>query len=167
LNTTRVGQGRLYRAHEELKIYLNNLLSALTLSSVFIGLVSSSVAYFSFLLFNVKPNFILLFASFCVTFSLYNINKFTDKEEDSINIPERGLFIQNRGHLLFPLSVVSYIIALVAGGIERLEVVPILLLPILLGMVYSVKVSSDFIRLKDIFVARFSHIFLSIFIHVY
>jgi len=154
LNTTRVGQGRLYRAREELKLYLDNLLSALTLSSVFIGLVSSSVAYFSFLLFNVEPNFILLFASFCVTFSLYNINKFTDKEEDLINIPERGLFIQNKGHLLLPLSVVAYITALIVGGVENLEVVPILLLPILLGMVYSVKISSDFIRLKDIFIVK-------------
>ena len=96
----------------------------------------------------------MLFAALLVTFSVYSFNKLTDRKEDLVNVPERFDFAKGKGSFLISFSVLSYAIALLLGALESGLVVPILLIPLCSGIIYSMKISPDVSRLKDIFVAK-------------
>ena len=125
-------------------------LSFLILNSLFISLVCFSLTYFSFLMFNTKPDLKLLFAMFFTMLGVYNLNKLTDKDEDSINLPERADYVTgNEKTLLFTL-VISYLIAILLGFSVNIWAVIIILFPLLAGIIYSVEISPKIPRLKDI-----------------
>jgi len=106
--------------------------------------------YFSFLLFNIELNSKLLLAAFFVTFTVYNLNKLTDKEEDSVNLPERGDYVQGNERLLLLLSIFSYFIALLLGFLVNFLTMPVLLFPFIVGIFYSMRIHPKLPRLKDI-----------------
>ncbi|MCK4348986.1 MAG: UbiA family prenyltransferase, partial [Thermoplasmatales archaeon] len=139
------------RIFEYANIWLKEGISFLASSSLFIATVSFCVAYFSFLLFNMSPNYTLLFAASLVTFSVYNINKVTDKEEDSVNLLERYAFVKHKERILISFSVIAYIIALLIVTLENTLLIPIFLVPLFCGIIYSTRTFSNLPRLKDIF----------------
>ncbi len=96
----------------------------------------------------------LLAASYGVTFSLYTVNKLTDQEEDAVNMPERYEFVKGKKWLLTVASLVFYGVAVVLGGLERLLAVPVLLVPVVFGGLYSVRLTAHAPRLKDIVVVK-------------
>ncbi|MDY6964608.1 MAG: UbiA family prenyltransferase [Halobacteriota archaeon] len=138
---------------EKLERWFEKFVSFLILSSLFVAISGLSVICFSFLFFEIPPKPDMLLAFFLVTYSIYSLNKLTDKEEDSVNVPERADFIKNRENILIFLTIVTYGIALMLGLLESILAIPVLLIPLASGMVYSVKIFSG-IRLKDVFAVK-------------
>lgn len=109
------------------------------------------VIVFSFYLFDLFPN-LLLITSFClVTFSVYSLNTVTDFEEDAINKPNYKKF-ENRKKIIVCISILSYISALIIGAIVTLKSIAVLLIPFLAGIFYSVRIKG--FRLKNIFIGK-------------
>jgi 4-hydroxybenzoate polyprenyltransferase len=155
LNTIRREHIELKRELEKAFVAGRKVVSFLVSSSLFVALALFSVIYFSFLALNISPDFPMFFAAFLVTFSLYNLNKITDKEEDTFNNPDRLTFITNRTHILLTFSVISYIIALFIGVTSgEIVAIIVLLLPLWVAILYSVRIAPGFRRLKDIYIAK-------------
>lgn len=155
MNTIRREHIELKRELEKAILVGRKVVSFLVSSSLFVALALFSVVYFSFLALNITPDFPMFFAAFLVTFSLYNLNKITDKEEDTFNNPERLTFITNRTHILLTFSVISYIFAIFIGITSgKIEAIIVLLLPLWVAILYSVRIAPGFRRLKDIFIAK-------------
>jgi len=133
---------------KHLYILFDKFVSFLTISSIFIAITGFLLPYFSFLLYDIKVNFCLLLASFLLTFTVYNLNKLTDIKEDSVNVPERAGFIEKNKHCVIFAVVASYIAALSLSFLQNPFASSIILFPLCIGIVYSIKISS--FRLKDI-----------------
>ena len=127
-------------------------ISFLIVSSFFIGIINLLLIYFCFLLFRLTLNLNILLAGFFLTFSIYNLNKLTDKAEDLVNAPERANYVIGKEKSILCFSIVAYIFALLLGISTNVLSVPILLFPFFIGIVYSTKILSIFglSRLKDI-----------------
>ncbi|MCD6573826.1 MAG: UbiA family prenyltransferase [Thermoplasmata archaeon] len=92
-----------------------------------------------------------LIISFCfVILSVYSLNLITDLEEDAVNKGYKNM--ENKKSIILLISVVSYIAALIIGGIENLRSIPVLLIPFITGLLYSVKIKN--FRLKNLFVGK-------------
>ena len=127
---------------------VEDVISFLTITSIFIAIIAFLLPYFAFLLYEVKVNFNLLLASSLLTFAVYNLNKLTDIKEDSVNVPERAGFIEKNKHCVIFAVVASYIAALSLSFLQNPFALFIILFPLCTGIVYSIKISS--FRLKDI-----------------
>ena len=125
-------------------------------SSVFTAFTSLMMLYFSFIVLDVALKPILLCAMFFVIYSVYSLNKVTDREEDAINMPARYTFVRGNERFLLTLAIASYSVALLLGLIESLLAAGILLVPFLSGIVYSTNSLSiiGIPRLKDIFLVK-------------
>ena len=117
-----------------------------TSSSLFLAVNSVLVACFSFYLYEVAISPIILLAVFLSTFGVYGINKATDGVEDSINKPESS----KKGSYYVIPSIVCYLISLGIGILEGPFVFAVLLTPLVIGIVYSVKVCKSVPRLKEV-----------------
>ena len=115
-------------------------------SSLFLALNSVFVVYFSFLLYGIDVSSPILLAVFLSTFSVYGLNKVTDQVEDSINKPE--IASKSQTYYLIP-SIVCCLISLGIGALEGPLVFTILLTPLIIGFVYSVKICKLLPRLKE------------------
>ncbi len=142
-----------------LKVSLGNLVLEETYCSILKALrfmVSSSillavngvmVVIFGFFLSSITIGLPLLFAAFLVTFSVYGLNKFTDKAEDSINRPET--FPRASRHYL-AFSIVSMALGFLIGLWESIFAFLVLCAPVMIGLIYSVRISKSIPRLKEI-----------------
>ncbi len=128
---------------------MNKLIIFLLSTSIFLSINSILELYFSFLLFNTTPILDILLSFFFVTFSIYGLNKLTDRKEDTINVPERTKFIKGKEHIIASFLLFSLMISLFLGVLQDILCVPILLFPLFTGIIYSVRVSSNLPRLKD------------------
>lgn len=133
---------------KHLYLSFDKLVSFLTISSLFIAINSFLLSYFSFLLYEVRINFDLLLVSLLLTFTVYNLNKLTDIKEDSINVPERGGFIEKNKHCVIFAVIASYVSALTLSFLQNPFAIFIILFPFCIGILYSIKISN--FRLKDI-----------------
>jgi 4-hydroxybenzoate polyprenyltransferase len=122
-------------------------LQFLTASSLLLALNSSMVVVFSFFLYGqaVVPQ--MLAAAFLVTFSVYGLNKVTDKKEDAINKPE---LTTKRTDYYLAGSVASMIVGLAIGLLQSATAFIILIMPLVIGVVYSIKICKSMPRLKEI-----------------
>jgi 4-hydroxybenzoate polyprenyltransferase len=89
----------------------------------------------------------LLLAAFLVTFAVYGLNKFTDKAEDSINHPET--LPKSSGYYLV-FSIVSLTIGFLIGLLESVSAFFVLSAPVMIGVIYSVRITKSIPRLKEI-----------------
>ncbi len=128
----------------------NELITFLLSTSIFLSINSILEVYFSFLLFNTTPILNILLSFFFVTFSIYSLNKLTDLKEDSVNVPERVKFIKEKEHIIACFLLFSLMISVLLGFLQDILCVPILLFPLFTGIIYSVRVSSNLPRLKDV-----------------
>lgn len=126
---------------------LLKLLRFLVSSSLLLALNGVMVVVFGYFLECTTFVPSLLFAAFIVTFAVYGLNKFTDKAEDKINRPET-LPKASGYYLVF--SVVSMLIGFSVGLLEGIFAFLVLCAPVIIGVVYSVKISKSTPRLKEI-----------------
>ena len=115
---------------------------------------------FSFaLLIGNKPDIILFLIIFLITFSLYSINRLTDKAEDAVNNPVRVSIISKYENQLLFLAILAYLIALALSFLINIACFLALIFILLIGVVYSVKSNSlkriiGLARLKDLFIGK-------------
>lgn len=123
--------------------------SFLISTSLFLAISGSFKIIFSGLLFNMF-SFNIILITFLTIFSTYGLNKLTDINEDTINNPERANIIK-KGGVVFKFSVaISFMLSLILGFLENVMTLPVILFPLFLGLLYSVKLNSNLPRLKDI-----------------
>ena len=147
MNITRVRQERrLWKIYDSIHNFISITLTS-PINIVFSGL---GISLFSFYIFDVPENWYLII-SFCfVILSVYSLNLITDLEEDAVNKGYKNM--ENKKSIILFISVVSYIAALIIGGIENLRSIPVLLIPFITGLLYSVKIKN--FRLKNLFVGK-------------
>jgi 4-hydroxybenzoate polyprenyltransferase len=94
------------------------------------------LVYFSASLFEVKVQPIILLQIFAITMTVYSLNKITDKAEDKINKPHQNTKLR----LYFiTMAIICCIITIATGIVEGLIDVLVLLVPIVIGLAYSIK----------------------------
>ncbi len=127
----------------------NRVASFLISTSLFLAINGSLKVIFSGFLYDIfRLNTSIL--TFLITFGIYGLNKLTDFEEDMINSPERARTIK-KIETIFKFSVIiSFILSLILGFLDNILTLPVLFFPLFLGILYSVKLSKNFPRLKDI-----------------
>ena len=135
---------------------ISNVVSFLMVSSVFTAFTSLMMLYFSFIVLGVTPIPVLLCAMFFVIYSVYSLNKVTDREEDAANMPARYTFVAGNEQFLLTIAIAAYIAALLLGLIESPLAAGILLVPFLSGIIYSTNSLSriGIPRLKDILLVK-------------
>ncbi len=123
------------------------VLKFLTSTSLFLALNSALVVIFSYFLYGIDLSPMIVFVAFLATFSVYGLNKATDKAEDAINRPE--IASRRSSYYLVP-SMTALAASLIIGAIEGLMVLLIVTTPLIIGIIYSVKLSPSLPRLKEI-----------------
>jgi len=125
---------------------LNTKTFAVTLP-FYLALNSCLVVALGFLFYCEQPNFLLLLAAFLATYSVYSLNKATDKAEDEIN--QTGL--DPKSTKFFMVSAfIAMSLSLVIGLMSSPLAAGVLITPMVVGLVYSVKLSKDIPRIKEI-----------------
>ena len=127
---------------------VEDVISFLTITSIFIAIIAFLLPYFSFLLYEVRVNFNLLLASSLAIFAIYSLNKLTDIKEDSVNVPDRAGFIEKNKRFVTWATIVSFIAALSLSFLQNPLSIFVILFPFCMGIVYSIKILG--FRLKDI-----------------
>jgi 4-hydroxybenzoate polyprenyltransferase len=145
IKTLKAGLGNLVL--EKTYFPILKVLRFLVSSSLLLALNGVMVVVFGFFLVNATIVPSLLFAAFLVTFAVYGLNKFTDKAEDSINQPET-LPRASGYYLVF--SIVSMMIGFLIGLLEGILAFFVLCAPVMIGVIYSVRISKSIPRLKEI-----------------
>ncbi|MCW4050366.1 MAG: UbiA family prenyltransferase [Candidatus Bathyarchaeota archaeon] len=125
----------------------SNLLKLLTSTSIFLAINGLIVTAFSTMLYELEVRPVILSIAFLATFSVYNMNKATDKAEDSINRPETA----SRGTLFFLVpSIAAMVMCLLLSASIGVEVFSIMAASFVLSILYSVKLAESLPRLKEI-----------------
>jgi 4-hydroxybenzoate polyprenyltransferase len=129
------------------KKWLSNLLQIIFSNSIFLALNGAVVFVFASLLYDTAISISLLIASFLITFAVYSLNIVTDSKEDSIN---RAQAHPKKAKCYLILSIFSMIASLTIGIMDSFSAFFVLIVPLLIGLVYSIKISKSFPRLKEI-----------------
>ena len=85
-----------------------NIFLFLAVSSLYIGCTGFCIAFAGFILLGASPDLHACLAVSLTVFSVYSLNKLTDKKEDAINSPERLGFLAGRTRLILVYSLMSY-----------------------------------------------------------
>ncbi|MCE8427197.1 MAG: UbiA family prenyltransferase [Candidatus Methanoperedens sp.] len=118
-------------------------------TSLFLATGGFFKVIFSGLLYNTFASYNAII-TFLITFGVYGLNKLTDIKEDAINTPERANIIGKIQSKFKFFVAISFILSLLLGFIENILTLPVLIFPLFLGTLYSVKLSNNLPRLKDI-----------------
>lgn len=131
-----------------------NVYDFFVFSALLISVVGVSMAYVSCTIQQVPWNIVIGILSFFAPFYIYTFNKWTDKCEDEINNPNRVVFANRYGNILYVLSLIFLVSLLVLstifGGILLLLVTVV---PVICGILYSFPLlpkQISYRRLKEI-----------------
>ncbi|MCW4006048.1 MAG: UbiA family prenyltransferase [Candidatus Bathyarchaeota archaeon] len=130
----------------------------ITSSSLLLALDAPLIVLFGYLLYGTQINYAILVAASLAVFAIYNLNKATDKVEDAINRPEAAS--RSTKHYVTSAAV-SLSASLAIGAFINPIAFAILIVPILVGLLYSIKIIPGVPRLKELtgaksFVVAFS-----------
>lgn len=126
---------------------LSSLLELLTSTSIFLALNASIVAAFSSLLYGLEVRPRILFIAFLATFSAYNVNRATDRREDSINRPQAAS--RNILFFLVPSLIASALCLLLSASVGA-QALTVIVATFASSILYSFKLSPSIPRLKEI-----------------
>ena len=125
---------------------LLDLLRLLTSTSVFLAVNAQMVAAFSSLLYGVEVKPVILLIAFLATYSVYNMNKATDKAEDSVNRPETA----SRGTRFYLLpSIAAAALCLMLSASVGATALLVIAASFAAAVTYSVKLFPSIPRLKE------------------
>jgi 4-hydroxybenzoate polyprenyltransferase len=126
---------------------LLDLLRLVTSTSVFLAINAQMVAAFSSLLYGVEVKPVILLIAFLATFSVYNMNRATDKAEDSVNRPETA----SRGTCFFLIpSITAAMLCLLLSASVGARALSVIATSFIASIAYSVKLLPSIPRLKEI-----------------
>lgn len=117
---------------------LNNTFSPLIYSSVYLSFTGASMVYISCTIQHIPCIPTLPAIMFLVTFSVYNINRKTDGNEDAINHPDRYSFTSRYGKILSNSAIIAYILAIMLGLYCGSMAALISAIPLISGILYSI-----------------------------
>ncbi len=133
--------------------YAKSIVDFLIFSSCFIGMQGIGMVYISYLVQGLEPTLAVLGIMFLVTFSVYNMNRKTDEEEDSVNHPERYRFTSRFLRPLEYSAYAAYALAVLIAVPFGIGAVLVTLVPLIAGTLYSVPLLPAWFgyrRLKEI-----------------
>ncbi|RKX90946.1 MAG: hypothetical protein DRP84_12345 [Spirochaetes bacterium] len=122
----------------KLKKILKNILIFIIYSNTYLSIGASIVALVSAKLLGLPVNWLILFIPFSASMLIYNLNRYTDVIEDSINVPQRVYFIYKYGKLFIFSGIIMYIISLIYSFIINFTMFIFTLLPVVIAFIYSV-----------------------------
>jgi 4-hydroxybenzoate polyprenyltransferase len=134
----------------DLKSYISKLdtaFSFLTISSVFAGLTIACLLAVSFFLQGFY-SFQAVLACFFLAVAVYNLNKLTDLQEDSVNVPERVRFVKRYYNYIITSVVVSFCASIVCAFLCNPYSISAVVLGFCIGALYSARLFG--VRLKEI-----------------
>lgn len=129
------------------------LIDFLLFSSIFVGLAGMGMIYTSSLIQGLAPNPVALVIMLLVPFSVYNMNRKTDEEEDIINHGSRYAFTKRFEKPLQYGALVAYALAVLIAVPFGVLAVLVTLVPLIAGVLYSMPLlpkSFGYRRLKEI-----------------
>jgi 4-hydroxybenzoate polyprenyltransferase len=130
-----------------------NLYDLLIFSSAFLGIAGIAMIYISCVLQGIQwslPAFIIMFLT---PFSVYNLNKKTDQDEDVVNRQDRYVFTKRHEKSLFALAWIAYLCAFLTAVPFGIPSVLVVSIPLVSGIVYSMRWlprPSPYRRLKEV-----------------
>lgn len=133
--------------------YLKMVLDLLIFSSLYVGLQGVGMVYFSSVVQKIQPNIAVFAIMLLVPFSVYNMNRKTDEEEDIVNHPDRFRFTKRFEQQLAHGALVAYVLAAVIAVEYGPLAVAVTLVPLLAGILYSMPILPRCVgyrRLKEI-----------------
>ncbi|MDD1671340.1 MAG: UbiA family prenyltransferase [Methanomicrobiales archaeon] len=116
-----------------------------------------ATTYLSFSIQQIPCSAVGLAIPFLATFSVYNLNRKTDGDEDAINCQDRYAFTRRYEHILFGSALAAIAIAMILAGLSGVPVMVLTASPFLFGILYSVRwlpPVSRYRRLKEIPVVK-------------
>ncbi len=125
-------------------------LSWLAYTNIIVALSAAASLYTAFIFMNVDVYWPSLLMLFLITFSIYNIDRCSDKKLDKLNHPERQNFLSYRKYLLH-ISIASYAAALAIAGSTELRL--LLLIPLASALLYKYAGLKRIYLMKNITVA--------------
>jgi 4-hydroxybenzoate polyprenyltransferase len=132
---------------------LKDVFHFLTFSSIYLSIAGGAMMYISCVIQEVRFSFTLFAIMFLVTFSVYNLNRKTDEEEDSINHVERFSFTKKYEKTLYYSALIAYLLSLLFAMSHGIKALLITSIPLICGVLYSsVWIPKEFKyrRLKEI-----------------
>jgi len=125
----------------------------LVFSSLLLSIECIAMAYVSCIIQQVPWSAMTGIISFFVAFSIYNLNRKTDEDEDAINRQDRFAFTKRYETPLFYASILFLILALVLSGLYGILPLLATVAPFVCGILYSFRLlpaSLGYRRLKEI-----------------
>jgi 4-hydroxybenzoate polyprenyltransferase len=122
-------------------------------SSLFMGLQGVGMVYFSSVVQGIPLGLPVIAIALLVPFSVYNMNRKTDEEEDSVNHPNRFRFTKRFMKPLEYAAYTAYALAVLIALPFGMIAVLLTLVPLLAGVLYSVPILPKRVgyrRLKEI-----------------
>ncbi len=119
----------------------------LTSTSLLLALDGPLIVFFGYLMYGIPVNFEIIIASFLTVFSVYSLNRATDKVEDAMN--SRECASKPAAYYLVP-SVATMLLSIAIGASISAFALFVLVFPIAIGLVYSVRFSRRLPRLKQV-----------------
>jgi len=134
-------------ANSNLMSYLEKTVKFFSTYTLLPGIVAIFVIYFSSTLYEVKTPPISILLAFLTAFAVYNLNKITDHTEDTINKPNK-----NTKKQLYhtTTAILCYTTTLIISITKGTQIFLTCLIPLIIGFIYSVKISKSLHRLKEI-----------------
>ncbi|VVB71609.1 UbiA prenyltransferase family protein [uncultured archaeon] len=129
---------------------IRGIFSFLSVSSLFIGGTGFFKTFIGYFLLGVHPNFLVCFAVFLVSFSVYTLDKIADLDKDTVSMPARAGFLQGRKNLAIAYSSLAYLISIIIIFISRPISSLFLLVPMMANAAYGIRLIPGIPRLKDI-----------------
>jgi 4-hydroxybenzoate polyprenyltransferase len=130
-----------------------NLYDLFVFSSLLLSFECVAMAYVSCIIQQVPWNAMIAIIPFLVAFSIYNLNRKTDEDEDAINRQDRFAFTKRyETHLLYG-SILSLAVALALSAMYGIPSLLATAAPFLCGILYSFRWlprQSGYRRLKEI-----------------
>jgi 4-hydroxybenzoate polyprenyltransferase len=132
---------------------LHDIVDFLMFSSLYVAIAAGGMVYTSCFIQGIPPNGLILLVMALVSFSVYNLNRKTDEEEDAINHEQRFQFTKKFERPLFFAALCSYGIAIFIGALQGIWSLAVVMIPLISGILYSVPflpATWQYRRLKEI-----------------
>lgn len=126
-------------------------------SATWVALAGGGLAVTSCFIQGIPLNVPVILVMFLVAFSVYNMNRKTDEEEDAINHQERFAFTKKFARPLFYGAIAAYVLALILGAWYGWQAFIVVLVPLVCGILYSEPLlpsSWEYRRFKEIPVVK-------------
>ena len=136
---------------------IHDLVDFIMFSATYVAIAGGGLAFTSCFIQGIPWSPSILLVMILVAFSVYNLNRKTDEEEDAINHQERFTFTKKFEKPLFYAAIAAYAIALAVGALYGWQTFGIILIPIISGILYSeplLPASWSYRRLKEIPVVK-------------